>query len=183
MTLTIVPEESEVRFRIREQLANLPLPKEAVGTTKDVKGSVFLLADGTVDRERSKIEVDARTLKTDRTNRDRNVQREVLNTDKYPTVTFIPMEIKGLSGGVPTSGEGSLEMIGDLTVRDSTTQASWTGTAAYGEKEIMLSASLATSFSSLGINKPSVAIVLSVEENFVLEADLKLVRQDGAPAG
>ena len=42
-------QESEARYRIREQLANLPAPNDAVGVTTEVSGSVFLNADGSLD--------------------------------------------------------------------------------------------------------------------------------------
>ena len=177
VVLQIVPEESEVRFRIREQLATLPLPNEVIGTTKDVSGSAVLTA-GNFDRERSKITIDLRTLKTDRTQRDRFTQRELLKTAEFPNATFVPKEIKGLNGGLPTSGEAQVEVVGDFIFMDKTRELTWKGTARFEETGVLASLSATTSFAEMGMTKPSVAIVLSVDDNFTLEADLKLTRED-----
>ena len=40
MRLNLAADGSRARFRAREQLARLPAPSEAVGTTSDVSGSI-----------------------------------------------------------------------------------------------------------------------------------------------
>ncbi len=176
VTLSVVPAESEVRYRIREQLVTLPLPNEVVGITKEATGTVALAGDGGIDLERSKIVIDLRNLKTDRIQRDRYVQREVLNTAQFQTATFAPREVKGITGGLPTSGEFLIEVTGDFTVKDQTKVVLWQGTARFEDKGVMVNLKLPTSFAEMGLTKPSVAILLSVEDDFQLEADLKLVK-------
>ena len=183
VALRVVPEESEARYRTREQLATLPLPNEVLGTTKDVMGSVALTG-GSFDRERSKITIDLRNLKTDRIQRDRFVQRELLKTAEFQHATFIPKELKGINGGLPTSGEVHIEVVGDFTLMDKTRELTWKGTAKFDEAGVMVNLSTTTSFADMGLTKPSVAIVLSVDDNFTLEVDLKLVQEDlGGGAG
>lgn len=182
VALQIVPEESEVRFRIREQLATLPLPNEVIGTTKEVTGSA-VLTGGAFDRERSKITVDLRNLKTDRTQRDRFTQRELLKTAEFPNATFVPKEIKGLNGGLPMSGEAPVEILGDFTVVDKTRELTWKGTARFEGSGVLANLAVTTSFAEMGMSKPSVAIVLSVDDNFTLEADLKMTREDEMGGG
>ena len=38
--LVVVPENSEARFRVREQLADANLPNDAIGRTKDFTGTI-----------------------------------------------------------------------------------------------------------------------------------------------
>lgn len=182
VALRIVPEESEVRYRVREQLATLPLPSEVIGATKDVSGSV-VYAGGGFDQEQSKITIDLRNLKTDRTQRDRFVQREVLNTAQFQNATFVPKEIRGINGGLPASGEAPIEVVGDFTVKDATRELIWRGSARFEDSGVMANLAVTTSFAEMGLAKPSVAIVLSVDDHFTLEADLKLVRGEEEAAG
>ena len=183
VTLTIVPEESESRYRVREQLVTLSLPSDAVGSTKDITGSIALGSDGAVNREQSKVVVEVRNLKSDRVQRDRYLQREILETQRFPEVSFVPTELRGLQGGVPRSGELQVEMAGDLTVRDVTRQVTWQGTAHFSDSDIVLNATLVTTFAQLGLTKPSVAVLLSVEDKVQLEADLRLLRVDEPEEG
>lgn len=182
VALRIVSEEGEVRYRVREQLATLPLPSEVLGSTNEVSGSV-LLTGASFDRERSKITIDLRNLKTDRIQRDRFVQRELLKTAEFQNATFVPKELKGINGGLPTSGEAQIEVVGAFTVKDQTRELTWKGTARFDDLGVMANVSTTTSFSEMGLTKPSVAIVLSVDDNFTLEADLRLVRGDDEGAG
>src|SRR5437868_14701897 len=67
----VVPADSFVGYRVRERLSFLPAPSDAVGRTSVILGA----AD--IDRDRltaTRVSVDTRTLKSDRSRRDRAVR-------------------------------------------------------------------------------------------------------------
>lgn len=59
--IVVVPEQSEARYRVREQLASLQFPSDAVGATKSITGTIVGRSDGSIDAAQSKFTVDLRT--------------------------------------------------------------------------------------------------------------------------
>ena len=167
-------EESEARYRIREQLANLPAPNDAVGVTTEVSGSVFLNADGSLDTAQpSQITVGLASLKSDEGRRDRYVRNNTLQTSQFPNTVFTVKEFQGLPTPLPTSGEHSFKMIGDLKIKDVSHTVTWDVTAAFTEESIDGMATTSIAFADFKMEKPSVSIVLSVQDTFTLEIDFK----------
>ena len=168
-TVITITDDSEAVYRINEQLARRDLPNDAVGTTSDIEGQIVFSEDGTVDAERSKITVGVRSLKSDSDRRDSYIQRNSLESNQYPEVTIAVTEIRGLSWPLPTSGEATFEMVGDLTIRDQTDTVTWETTATFAEGEVLGLAKTVVTFEQYGMTKPRVAIVLSVVDEIRLE--------------
>jgi polyisoprenoid-binding protein YceI len=173
---TIVPERSEARYRIREQLAGLSFPNDAVGTTRAIEGGIALDAQGRVIVGESRFTVDLRTLSSDQPRRDNYVRRNTLETERYPTAVFVPLEVRGLSVPLPRSGSATVELVGDFTVRTVTRRTTWQATATFNGAEVDARARTAFRFGDLGLHIPRVASVLSVEDDIRLELDLVLRR-------
>jgi DHA1 family bicyclomycin/chloramphenicol resistance-like MFS transporter len=172
----VVAEESEARYRIREQLAGFNLPNDAVGTTNVIEGSVVLDGQGRPLTDDSRLTVDLRKLQSDRDRRDNYVRRNTLETERYPLTVFVPTEIRGLQFPFPQSGSASFELIGDLTVRDVTRRVTWEATASFNGPDVSVQARTAFRFADFGLTIPRVSSVLSVEDNIRLETDLLLRR-------
>ena len=172
---TIVPERSEARYRIREQLAGLSFPNDAVGTTRALEGGIGLDTQGRVVGT-SRFTVDLRTLTSDQPRRDNYVRRNTLETERYPTATFVPVEVRGLGVPVPRRGSATFELVGDFTVRTVTRRTTWQATATFNGAEVDVRARTAMRFADLGLQIPRVASVLSVEDEIRLELDLVLRR-------
>jgi polyisoprenoid-binding protein YceI len=171
---TIVPERSEARYRIREQLAGLNFPNDAVGTTRAIEGGIAFDTDGRVIVGQSRFAVDVRTLTSDQPRRDGYVRRNTLETERYPTAVFVPVHIQGLRPPLPRSGSASFELIGDFTVRTMTRRTTWQATAAFNGADVEARARTALRFADLGLQIPRVASVLSVDDDIRLELDLVL---------
>ncbi|MYD52115.1 MAG: YceI family protein [Dehalococcoidia bacterium] len=168
-TVITVEEGSEALYRINEQLARRDLPNDAVGTTSDIEGQIVFSADGTVDAERSKITVGVRSLQSDSGRRDSYIQRNSLESNQYPEVTLAVTELRGLSWPLPTSGESTFEMVGDLTIRDQTRSVTWETTATFTEGGVEGLAKTVVTFEQYEMTQPRVAIVLSVADEIRLE--------------
>ena len=75
----------------------------------------------------------------------------------------------GLSWPLPTSGEVSFEMVGDLTIRDQTRPVTWETTATFTDGGVEGLAKTVVTFEQYEMTKPRVAIVLSVVDEIRLE--------------
>jgi polyisoprenoid-binding protein YceI len=170
---------SEARYRIKEQLARVNLPSDAVGATRDVKGTIVLDGTGKLDRELSRIEVDLRSLRSDSGNRDRTISNQMLQVSRYPTVTFVPTELRGLPWPLPSSGETEFEMVGDLTIREVTRPVTWQVTAQLAQGQASGQAKTSVPLEQFELKVPSVASVLSTEDTVRLEIDFKANRAGG----
>lgn len=173
---TVVPERSEVRYRIREQLAGLNFPNDAVGVTRAIEGGITVDGQGRVVAGDSRFTVDLRTLTSDQPRRDNYVRRNTLETERYPTAVFVPLEVRGLAVPLPRSGSATFELTGDFTVRTVTRRTTWQATATFNGAEAEVRARTAFTFADLGLAIPRVASVLSVDDDIRLELDLVLRR-------
>src|SRR5438045_6079132 len=85
-----VASGSQAGYRVREQLAGLSAPSDAVGRTSSVHGSITIAADGsTYSVTAVSITVDVNTLTSDRSMRDQRIHRMGLESDRYPTASFV----------------------------------------------------------------------------------------------
>jgi polyisoprenoid-binding protein YceI len=173
---TVVPEGSEARYRIREQLAGVNFPNDAVGATRAIDGGIALDAQGRIVGGQSRFTVDLRTLTSDQPRRDGYVRRATLETERYPVAVFVPTDVRGLSLPLPLSGSAAFELTGDFTVRTVTRRTTWQATATFNGAAVDVRARTAFRFADFGLQIPRVASVLSVEDDIRLELDLVLRR-------
>ncbi len=171
----LVPGKSEASYTVREQLARLNLPTDAVGKTTAVSGQLVLNADGTIDTANSKFTVDASSLATDSGMRDGYVKRNILQTDKFPEIVFVPTAISGLPSPLPQSGDVKYSLTGNLTIRDVTKPVTWdvVGTLTNGVGSG--TATTQFTFEDFNLSQPSVPVVLSVVDkiNLALKLDIQ----------
>jgi polyisoprenoid-binding protein YceI len=163
---------TEVRYRVRERLVGKDLDNDAIGATRAVSGQIALAADGSVIPEESKITIDVTGLKSDQDRRDGFVRRRLLVTDSNPTVVFQPTGIKGGPGkAIPTSGNGTFTLVGNLTVKGVTKPTTWTVNARYLPTAVIGTAATAFTFADFSITQPKVPVLLSVADTIRLEGD------------
>ena len=173
--LVVAPNHNQARYFVREQLAHINFPSDAVGVTDSVTGSFAIDEKGKIIPAESKFVVDLRGLKSDRSMRDGFIQRRTLETDKYPTVTLVPKELEGLTMPLPDSGRVSFTLLGDLTVRGVTKPTSWMVDAYLRHGQVFGTASTGFTFDDFQIEKPKVGSVLSVADSIHLVYDFDLV--------
>jgi len=173
--LVLADSGNEARYRVREQLAGLDFPNDAVGVTGGVTGGIVIGENGAVVSEESSFLVDLTALKSDKERRDGYVQRRLLETEQYPTAELIPTELRGLPWPLPSSGTVSFELIGDLTVRGVTRSTTWKVDAEAIDRGFVGSATTRFTFDDFELTKPRVAVVLSVEDDIQLELGFHLV--------
>lgn len=178
LRFVLAPRGNSARYFVREQLAGINFPSDAVGVTDSVTGAIAFDDKGNVIPAQSKFVIDITKLKSDREMRDGFIQRRTLETDKYPTVTLVPTQISGLTLPLPDSGRVSFTVLGDLTVHGVTHPTTWTANAFFRRGEIRGTASTGFTFADFQLVKPKVGSVLSVGDSIHLVYDFALI-----PAG
>ena len=174
----LAPEGTSARYFVREQLASINFPSDAVGVTDSLTGGITVDDKGQVVPAESKIVANISYLKSDRDMRDGFIRRRTMETDKYPTVTLVPREITGLAMPIPDSGRVTFTLLGDLTVKGVTRPTTWTVMAAMRRGAVRGTASTGFTFADFQLEKPKVMSILSVADSIHLVYDFNLV-----PAG
>lgn len=174
----LAPEGNSARYFVREQLASVNFPSDAVGVTDSLTGAITVDDKGQVVPAESKVVANISYLKSDRDMRDGFIRRRTMETDKYPTVTLVPREIKGLAMPIPDTGRVTFTLLGDLTVKGVTRPTTWTVTAGMRRGAVRGTASTGFTFADFQLEKPKVMSVLSVADSIHLVYDFSLV-----PAG
>jgi polyisoprenoid-binding protein YceI len=171
----LVPSKSEASYTVREQLARLKFPSDAIGTTNSITGSITILPDGSIDSAQSKFTVDVSTLKTDQEMRDNFVRRAVLHTDQYPTAVFVPTKVTGLPTSLPQNGDLAFKVTGDLTIQNVTKPVTWDVTGTIKNGEASGKATTSFTFEDFSITPPHISIVLSIVDkiNLSVSGDLQ----------
>jgi polyisoprenoid-binding protein YceI len=175
--LVLNAANSSARYRVREQLAGVDFPNDAVGHTTALSGEVVFDDAGAVIASRSKITVDLRTLKSDRERRDGYIQRRTLETEQHPMAELAVTGIQGMPRPLPTSGELAFTLTGNLTIRGVTRPTTWQVTATATPDGYRGSAKTSFTFADFNLAKPRVAVVLSVEDQIALELDFHFERK------
>ncbi len=171
----MIPEGSEARYRVREQLAGFDLPNDAVGATRNVTGTLVLAPDGAVVPGRSEFRVQLATLTTDNERRDRYVRLRTLEVEDYPEAVLVPLGFPDLPWPLPDSGTATFRMEAHLTLHGETRAAIWEVEAEFAPDAITGFATTSFRFNTFGLTIPQVARVLSVDDNIRLELDFHLV--------
>ena len=167
-TVLNLVEPSTARYIIREQLARLDLPNDAIGQTSEISGMIRFDGSGKVQPD-SVITVNVSSLTSDEARRDRYLKSRALASDQYPTVKFTINQAKGLPWPLPTSGIHNLDLIGDLTIKDVTRPVIWSTVVEFASDEIVGNASVTVTFEEFEIRKPRFAFIISVADEIKLE--------------
>jgi polyisoprenoid-binding protein YceI len=176
VTISLIPGKNEARYRVREQLAGVNLPSDAVGVTKDISGTIIAQLDGTI-LPPSNIRVNLTALKSNDNRRDNFVQQNVLATRNFPNTQFVPRQAKGLPAPLPSSGNLKFQLIGDLTIRDVTKSVTWDVAGNFDGNQGTGTATCNFNFAYFNLVQPRVPMVLSIEDNIKLEIDVALAKQ------
>ena len=173
-----IAEGTTARYKVREQLAGISFPSDAVGTTQSVTGTVVVNPDGSIDASKSKLTVDLRTLKSDQQMRDGYIQGRTLETEKFPMLEFVPRRAVGLSAPLPAGmqAQSGFQLVGDMTLHGVTKEVTWNVVATFGNDLVGGRATTTLLFPTFNLTKPSLARLLSVDDKIELEIEFRCKR-------
>ena len=173
---TVAPD-SVVGYRVRERLASLSADSDAVGRTSAITGSATISGSGSgLTVAAATISVDMTTLRSDRQMRDNRLRTDGIQTDQFPTATFV------LSGPIalpadPTSGPFEITLHGDLTLHGVTKAIDIPAKAQLNGSVIQVLGSLDFPFADFQINAPNIGGFVSVEDHGTLEFLVNLAKE------
>ena len=156
---------SWVGYRVQEELVGVG-GTEAVGRTPDVSGSISLTGTtlGAAD-----LTADLTTLRSDISMRDGQLGRQGIQTDQFPTATFVltePIDI----GTIPEEGTAiETTAVGDLTIHGVTQKVAIPLAAVQQGDIIGVRGSIDFTWADFGMEQPNSMRVVSLADEVTLE--------------
>lgn len=169
-----VSDTSKATVSVREQLASFSFPTDAVLVAKGAKGGFTLNDNGTFTSD-SKISFDVTSLTSDQSQRDQFVKQTVLGTRQFPTATFTPAKVAGLTLPLPASGTFTFTLSGKLNIHGVDKDVTFAVKATRAGGELTATATLdpTIKFGDFGMPLPAApGRVLSVVDEIKLVVDL-----------
>ena len=162
-------------YRVREKLAFLPAQSDAVGRTSQITGSaVFEQKGEEVTITRANFTVNVESLKSDRSMRDEKIRQIGLESERYPTATFVldsPLQLsrRAIEGKVAhVSTTGTFEIHGVFKRETLPLEATLAGST------FEAAGSLTFPWAEFGMTAPSVGGFVNVTGKATLEFELRL---------
>jgi len=160
---------SFVGYRVREQLAFLSSPSDAVGRSTAVTGTMQLAGDRV---SAVRIEADLTKLTSDERRRDNAIRQRGLESDTFPTATFEltqPIQLgQAPADGQQVDGEGR----GKLTVHGVTRGVALTLQGRRSGGTIQVAGQLPVRMTDYGIQPPQFGPVVSIQDDATVEFQL-----------
>lgn len=160
-----------VGFRVDEELSSVG-STTAVGRTPEVTGTITI--DGTELTEAT-FEADMTAITTNESRRDDRVQ-SALDTGNFPTATFVLTEPVDLGAAAESGEPVSVTAVGELTVKGVTQAVSIPLEAQLTGDTIVVVGSMEIVFADYGVEVPSAPVVLSADDEGILEVQLLLTQ-------
>lgn len=170
----IDPARSEARFIIDEEL--MGSPKTVVGVNDGVSGEVSVNPADPASVQIGPIVIEAGGFVTDSSQRNGAINRFVLETSRYPAITFTPTSIEGIPASAGVGDSLTLQVTGDLTIRDVTRSETFAVTVqVVSANELQVSGTTQVLRENYNLTIPSVRSVANVTNEVQLEFDLVAV--------
>jgi polyisoprenoid-binding protein YceI len=167
----IVADRSLATIRVREQVAAIPAPGDAILTTRAFTGTVVLLSDGGF-ASGSSFAADLDTLKSDEPLRDEWIKFNTLNTRVYPRAEFTLARVSGVPMPMAAQGEWTGTLEGTMKIHGVERQVTWPVQVTRSTGEVRVRGATAFKFGDYGMAVPANRLILSVVDDVRLEIDL-----------
>jgi polyisoprenoid-binding protein YceI len=166
-----ITDGSEAGYRVREQLANLSAESDAVGRTTDLTGTITVVESGDATQlTAGEISIDTTTLTSDEDRRDNRLRTEGLQTDRYPTATFVITQPVDVPAAAVAGTATDLTLVGDLTLHGVTKSVEIPAQAVLTDGQIQVAGSLTFPLADFEITAPNVGgFILSIADEGALE--------------
>ena len=164
---------SYVGYRVKEQLAFLDSPNEAVGRSTAVTGTMTVAGD-TVQAVR--IEADLTRLTSDESRRDNAIRQRGLESERFPTATLELAEPIKLATAPVRGREVRGHGKGRLTVHGVTREVDLDLTGRWDGSTIQVAGQLPVKMSDFQIEPPRFGPVVSIEDDAAVDFNLVFER-------
>ena len=169
VTYKIVPNESNLKFEVGETFINDNNRFNlAVGVTPQVSGEITIDMASPQNSQIGTITADVSQFKSDSSRRDSFIRQHFLESDKYPTVTFVPTQVEGLPQTYTEGQEIPLKISGNVTLHNVTKPVTFDASVKLSGNTLSGVATTSILMSDFGIGPISLMNMLKTEDQVKL---------------
>ena len=173
-----VANGSVAGYRVREKLAQLPAPSDAVGRTGAITGQVTIAeAAGAYRAQNARFTVDVSQLKSDQAKRDNRIRSIGLQTDQFPQASFDAAGPITIPAAAVKGAAATVEVQGDLLLHGQSRSVKLPLQIQRDGAQIKIVGSYQFNWSDFGMEAPSIQPFVSVTGNPTLEFSLLLAKE------
>lgn len=174
----IVASRSVAGYRVREQLAFVQAPSDAVGRTSEITGTVTIAGSATaLSVSAASFTVNVQSLTSDQQMRDSRLQAIGLESSLYPKATFVlssPVTLPATAAsGVPIH----VSLTGALTIHGTTRTETIPVEARISGSQIEVVGSTTFPWGDFNMQAPNIGGFVTVDSTATMEFDLFLKRR------
>lgn len=165
MIYKIVPGESQLQYEVGEVFLN-ENNRFAIahGVTPQVQGEIMVDSTAPQNSSLGTITADISQFKSDSGRRDNAIRTRFLESQRFPTVTFVSTQIEGLPASYEPGQEIPLKISGDLTIREVTKPVNFEAVVRLDGNQLSGVATTTILMSDFGFGPISIAGILKTED-------------------
>jgi polyisoprenoid-binding protein YceI len=167
-TFTLLPEASTVTMRVQEQFLGVKVPEDAVGSSQALTGRITLSPELAVVEAESGFEFDAKSIRTNVSQRDSPI-RNTLGAFQFPTIAFVPKELRGLEPAARSDGAFKAQLLGEMSIKGATRPVSFSVEGHLDGASLTGTARGDLKMTDFGITPPKTMDIVWVEDLVRLE--------------
>ncbi len=171
----IDPAQSVVTYSVNEIFVGQEV-STAVGQTSQIAGDILL---NTADYAQSRVGtvvINVEQFTSDSGLRDRRIRREFLESSTYPEAVFVPQELIGFPAEIAFGTAYTFDMVGDLTIKETTRSVTWSVTATLDEDALRGSATTVILLSEYDVGPIDVAGLVTTSDDVSLDFEFVALR-------
>lgn len=171
-TFTIDSAQSKVTYEVGETFIREGNRFAiAIGTTNTLAGEITLDYGQPSNSRIGTLTVDISQLRSDSDRRDNKIREEWLESALFPTVTFQPTALSGLTDDVQEGQTVTFQVTGDTTIRDTTKPLVFVATATLNGNTLTGQATTQFKMTDFNFDPPDIAGVLKAEDDVKIIID------------
>jgi polyisoprenoid-binding protein YceI len=166
---------SAAGYRVREKLGFLPAQSDAVGRTSAITGDAsFTKSKHAVTVTAASFTVDVSKLTSDRSMRDQRIHTIGLQSDQYPTATFVLSSSLTLPASALTGQVTSASATGVFNIHGTSKRETVPLQMRMSTSSIEVVGSITFPWSEFNMTAPSIGGFVNVTDKATMEFDLHL---------
>ncbi|MFI5284862.1 MAG: YceI family protein [Candidatus Dormibacteria bacterium] len=170
-----VASKSVAGYRVREQLAFLSAPSDAVGRTSQITGRVTITGSGTaLTVSAASFTVDVQSLTSDQSMRDSHLQTLGIESAQFPTASFVLSSPVTLPATATSGAQIQVSLMGKLTIHGTARAVTIPVKARLSGSQIEVAGSTSFPWSDFNMQAPNVGGFVTVDNTATMEFDLFL---------
>ncbi|HTE03979.1 MAG TPA: YceI family protein [bacterium] len=166
----IVPEESQVAYRVGETLIREDNRfNVAVGITRAVRGEIVIDRANPRASQVGSITVDISQFQSDSQRRDSAIRERWLESARFPIAQFAPTRIEGLPAQYEEGREIAVRIMGNLKVRGVVKPVTFTTALKLQGPQLTGTAATKVLMTDFGFDPPSIFGILRAQNEVEIE--------------